>query len=666
VWQSKAWHGPPSSFILHPSSFPVLTLPQIIARYPDLLSELGCTQWHPKGFHSVAPAPSPEQIYSHQAEGRLQDLHRKIALREEMFRNWADRALEAGYEPPVWTEADALLDVPKIPLVCAFGGNRMSKSWWALKRLCEAAWHYADGELIVASETEDSSKLTAQRIVWHYFEPFLGAINARNKRETVTKVNYSMANGFTDGKLVLPNATTIVFATYKEEPGKYEGMQLGADVGQYETHQHAPETPGRMVRRPNGTLIQNVGFVLDESAPLEWLEMVTRRASYRYAPGLWAFPPIKGMTPAIKDVLGTPEILTDREADLLPQASLPGCRRGYMPRTALCKGTVPGARAIWFHIGDNPIGNYNTTVRASVAGKATEIVERIAYGWARDTVARAFPAFSTIHVVREADLPEQGRNLRVADPGLAKPYFMLWLRLVRGDPPHIYVYRDWPDSQRFGEWAVATTRETSEETRRGWDGDKGIAQNNLGWGYEAYKREWRRLERIHADAPPEIDPYRRRIQARLAPGASASEEIDGSLIDPRAGPTPQMDAAGGTCAIIEFARPDLGEDGKPQQGIIFTPAPGYDVDKGLVKINQMLAWDESAPFDPLHNSPTLFVSERCEQLRWALAHYTGRSGPDAACGDPIDCLRMALVSPFVEALLGASQALQDRSGTGWK
>jgi hypothetical protein len=607
------------------------------------MRERGFTFRHVDGYHNAWPAPTFEQFQRARDRGTLPLLVRALEQREEAFRQWAEDPLDYGFEPETWAEADTLLLRAEISVLAAFGANRMSKSFWAAKRVAEAARAYPGATILVVSETEDSSKETAQKIIWHYYRKWLTPYNDDRKRHPVTKVNYTVANGFTDGKLVLPNASTVIFATYKEDPGKYEGLELGARVLELKT-------------RADGRVIPNMGAWLDESAGLAWLEMVLRRVRYRRAKVVWAFTPIRGLTPAMKEFMGTPKITSDRPALYLPQARVPGCRPGHMPRTAV--PAQAGGAVLWFHIGDNPFGSYTETVAQSVEGKASEIVERILYGYARDSVARAFPSFNQVHVVEPEQLPSRGRNYRICDPADARPFFVAWVRVCDGN---LWFYRDWPSAQRFGEWAQPTEREVSADSRKGWDGDRGPAQNNLGLGVEGYKREWFKVERVLADAPPERDPMRRAIQLRLKPGESAQEAIHGNLIDPRAGPRKDVTDKGGTCLIWRFAE-EHHTDSEPLPPIVFVPAPGLEVDRGIATINTLLEYNDALPLDPVTNAPHMYFTTECQQLLWGMRNFTGESGQEGACKDTVDCVRMAATSRLVTTEIKPGM---ERAGHGW-
>jgi hypothetical protein len=90
----------------------------------------------------------------------------------------------------------------------------------------------------------------------------------------------------------------------------------------------------------------------------------------------------------------------------------------------------------------------------------------------------------------------------------------------------------------------------------------------------------------------------------------------------------------GSSSIIE----DLADN-----GLIFLPAPGLDIEDGLQALQTKMAYNRRQPIDGL-NRPHFYVSDRCENIIRALQEYTAEGGPDEAWKDPIDVLRYAAVS----------------------
>lgn len=573
---------------------------------------------------------------------------------DEALRKAEVQPLDFGFEFPAWEMSDRDLAGTDTEILAAFGVNRGGKSWWAGKRFCEAARAYTGGVLIALSEKLESSIATQQQIVWHFLRNWIEPYNG--KKHASVKVNYSQAGGFTEGKVVLPMppgvpqgtdlGTEIYFLTYRQLAKDYEGWEFGARL------RRRPDGSLSLIRRPDGSEIQNVGWWADESLTLAWLETLQRRAKFRASKGLWTFTPRYGMTPAIKEVLGPkPEVIESAKAELLPNAMIAGCPRGYMPLRV--KPWRKGVRVVYFHFGSNPLSGYTEQVRDLVVGKNTEYIERIAYGYARDTIARACPKFGPWNIVEPSRLPADGTNYMITDPGVAKPFFTIWVRV--SDGPEFWVYRDWPDEQSYGEWAVATERETTEDTRKGWDGDPGPGQIGLGLGYAAYKRLWLDLETIRPGAE-EKDPYRFRIQQRLAAGEWAREEIWERVIDVRAANREVQLQNGNSTPAIEFAKSEIDPStGHLIEGMDFRLSKGDAIDNGLTLVNGWLDWNMEQPMAPYTNSPRLWVSSNCRQVIWALNNYTGRAGQQGACKEAIDCLRYAATADLQSVESGALQ-----------
>lgn len=568
-----------------------------------------------------------------------------------------DDPLYCGVPLDCWQMADEQLADPDVDIQVNFGWNRGGgKTHRALLRLCEAARLYPTGDkgtYLVLGETEDSSKNVQQPAVWSFLRPYVGHLNG--KRHSTYKVNHSEANGFTEGLVVIPagpivdekGRTTgyrgfskIQFDTYKGDPGKYEGQEFGGRlpvVGK--TDRGNPVL--KLDKRWNGSLVQNVGVVADEGLALAWFRMIARRVRYRSAKVIWAYTPIHGMTPAIKEVVGTLRVESHAKAELLPANEVPGCPRGSMPVTGAC--SWPRAKAVYFHISRQCVNNYHEIVRKDCEGRTTEYIERIAYGYSRDNVNRQFGNFGPWNIIKASLLPEVGTDYLIVDPAPDKPYFFIYLRVTRGydGKPVYYVWRDWPDAQSFGEWAMPTERETTEDTRKGWDGDRGPAQDNLNMGYGNYKKVWAAIEEIRHEEVRgvELDPKRRKVQLALVPGGVRRMDIFERIIDSRAGPSPQLESFGQTCAVEEFAKehtdPETGEALPP---VFFRMAAGDKIDLNLIK--DLLEYRRT-PEGKFIQAPRLFVTENCFQVIWALENYTGRSKGEGACKDPIDCLRYA-------------------------
>nr|WP_294577554.1 hypothetical protein [uncultured Rhodopila sp.] len=634
--------------------------------------------------HPLLELPSLDQARAAvaSAEGR-QQLVERLRERQQRIRLAEEQPMEWGFEAKTWEDADALLEGRYFTegnegnkerlgcdILAIFGGNRAQKTYYAVKRAVQVVSVFPQARLALCAETERSSNTNLQTpLVWPFLRPKFGHLNG--KRDVVFKINFSQGNGFTDGKLVLPNGSEIYFLTYNSNPGDYEGWEFG--VPAYVYQRIAAE------RRDRGLFVPpNIGVVGDENMPLGWLTMFSRRIRFRQAKLLWTFTPVKGITPSVKELLGGAVTVVSRPSELLPRKNLPDVPEGQMPYIRKC--VKPNAVAIYFFTefnawGPAPGRTYYDEVKGLCEGKESQYVERVAYGFARDSVARAFPKFGAWNVVRRSQMPAIGTNYQLIDPAGDRNWASLWVRVAPGRPGSLYIYRDWPDAQTYGEWAVTTEREVSAEQRKGWDGDPGPAQHGLGFGVTKYKQTFLGLERIGMLRENE-DPYRERVwRAMGGTGGQngkneiygtnempwAVEEIAERYVDPRAGASEHMAEQGGTCIIEEFE--DVQTDSKGTvtgPAMSLTPASGVRIEEGLTAVNELLDWNMEEPLCPVMNQPHLFVCEDCLQVRWMFENYTGLAGEKGACKDFADLVRYLAL-----AKLEHVEGRRGRSGKGW-
>lgn len=629
--------------------------------------------------HPCLPFP-PEHVLLHatrDAEGRA--LYRQfLNYYAARLKTAEDDPLYRGFKLDCWKLNDEQIADPDVEILCIFGCNRLpAKTWWSVKTLCEAARAYPGYEGWLLAETDDNSVGIHQRLVWKFLRPYIGRLNG--KRHVDYKVNYSEANGFTEGLLVIPSGpredekghiigyegiSIIQFKSYKSDPGQLEGRELGARLRTL--GQTAGGNPVlALKKRRDGSFIQNIGAVADEAMSLAWFRPLARRIRYRNAKLLWPFTPINGITPSIKTVVGVPRL--ERTAPVNVEdgtghrpfggfvANVKGCPRGHMPVLAGCQW--PRTKAIWHHWNAQSFNNYSEIVRQDCEGKISDYIERMAFGYARDAVALQFGQFCDAHIVRKEHLPAHGTNYQINDPHDDRPWFSIWVRVVNGlRGIEYYIYRDWPDARTYGEWAVETERETNDLQRRGWDGDPGPAQANLNLGVLGYKRLWKQLESIPAvirgplirDVQPaaERDPYRRRIQESLGNDQAGSEEVFERIIDSRAAPRPHIEEQGQLSTLQAFAEEHVDEETKEIfPAIDFTMASGQRIDLELIRSLLDFRRDNGGRITQM---PRLFVCEECLQVIWALRNYTGKAGDTGACKDVIDVLRYMASAELLE------------------
>lgn len=664
--------------------------------------------------HPILPVFSPEEIDALLAtpEGAARYV-RWLNAHNERLRLAQEDPLYHGLSLDCWNLADEQLADPEVDLQINFGWNRGGgKTYRAIKRLCEAALEYpAHGSAgyLVLGETEDSLKFVQMPLVWMFLRKYIEHLNGKQKGPY--RVTHKPGTGFTEGLVIIPSGpvrneagditgfrstSNIWFDTYKGDPGKYEGREFGGRlpiIGRTESDKAIVQLSrrsdpaargGDSASRGEGDaairrrweakwLIQNVGVVADEGLALNWLRMIKRRAPYRQAKIIWSYTPIKGITSTIKEAVGVLQVEESAPADKFVKfdnfvPDVPGCPAGHMPVTGKC--AMPRTKAVYFHIDRQCFNDYFNIVRADCTGKDQRYIERIAYGYSRDTVDRQFGNFGPHNIVKVEHLPARGTNYMICDPADVRPTFTIWVRVVPGMEPELpeyWIYRDWPDAATFGEWAMATERELSEDTIRGWDGDRGPAQANPDLGYAGQKRVWLECERV-SPTSKERDPYRKALQIALTgrleneldharnitPGRDlpAAEKMQGLIlsekifrreevfervVDSRFGPRLHQVEHGMTCWVWEMEKEHTDPaNGEKLEPLFFRMADGSAIDLHCIK--ELLEY-QRGPDGKITRPPRLFVSEDCHQVIWALNNYTGKSKEAGASKDVIDTIR---------------------------
>ena len=623
--------------------------------------------------HPLLPLPNREQAAKLVRNGGVEALRALLDYRRRVIAEATAEPLKAP-RPKHWRIADRIRRGRGLKALVLLGGNRSTKSYYCGDALMRSAlravdWNAAKGAtglttFLVGSDSEANSKLITQPLVWHFLpRRFKDLNNVRTKREKQAgiDINYSPGDGFADRVLTLGHGVVINFILYSNEPSNYEGGEFGAKD------------------------YADVAWWMDEDLTLPWYQMLMRRGRYRPGHGLWSFTPIRGITGTIKEAVGTGTIRRTRRAAILP-ANLPLVRGLPLGRVPFVQeGSTHGVRVIYFHSDLTPFGSggqrYADTVASDCAGRPTEYVLRIYYGYTSEVTGKAFPRYTRqVHWVKREALPWDGTNYVFMDPAGDRNWFMIWVRVAPGSPRRLFIYRDWPDKRRYDAWAVPSSRRMSADSGKGKDGDAGPAQRSQGWGVPRYKRMMLAEETIEmvlgADGRfTDPDPYRRhRLNRALehfgleplrrwqgfagCPECAwrpedvqryrdmnpdpIREEIRMRKIDPRAAANPQAGSQGRVTLLDLFAREDrkvrTGELEAPRM-VVLPAQTGRGIDDGINHVNELLDYDEREPICPVVNEPKLYVADCCEQVDWMFENYTGEGGEDGACKDPADLVR---------------------------
>jgi hypothetical protein len=643
---------------------------------------------HAPAPHPVLRLPTAEQVAEAMRkplQSGLYQISRIFAEYQQAITDADERTgepLKYGFILPPWYKLVEQFQHART--VYCGGGKRASKTEcaaWLFVRSCLA---YPGGRRWVLGETENSSQNIQQPAIWRYLpRAWRVGLNAKESREF--KLKYAEGRGFSDNLLVMPTEppTIVKFLSFVQDPQHYQGWKLGGEG----------ESKATILTADDKELpIPNLGWWADENMPLLWLETVETRSQDLQSVGLWTFSPLEGITATIKELLGTPRVLEQRPAELLPETRVmvPGCKPGHMPAIVEC--SRPKTRAIFFFRQDNPFARYADHA-AEIRSKPEVVIMRDSYGWALDIRHRAFPKFGAVHIIKPEHLPATGTNYMLTDPAGARRWATIWVRIdSRG---YHFIYRDWPAKWQYGDWAVPS--DGTEEP----DGRPGPAQQSDGMGVTAYKEMFLEQERIRFEITPAgewtaADPYKRRLlnvamaQARktpIAPGQwqpadvravrselaeFVQEEILARYVDPRAAGTQHAQEQGARTVIELFAERVVNARGDVSEPMVMEQAysgrqigagENAQIGTGLSEVNELLDWDPLDPngLVPGVNEPRLYVSKDCEQVIWAMQTYTSRGGSKGGCKDFCDLLRYMALSNL--QFIGAEGLVGTGGGT---
>jgi len=248
---------------------------------------------------------------------------------------------------------------------------------------------------------------------------------------------------------------------------------------------------------------------------------------------------------------------------------------------------------------ENPFTDIKEFWKLNATADRDTVLAR-AYGIPTKSIASVFPCFNKeVNVVKHEELPwvkdpkYKVTRYMAIDPAGRKNWFMAWVAIDASGT--WWVYREWPD---FDDWALPGS--TAE-------GKPGPGQKGSGKGIKGY------------------------VEMILV--AEEGEKVFERFIDPRLGAAEKQSLDGAVTIISDLDDCDM----------TVIPAPGVEIENGLQLLNNLLAYDESKPRDSL-NAPRFFVSDRCQNIIYAMQEYTAQGGKNEATKDPIDCLRYIAVS----------------------
>jgi hypothetical protein len=431
--------------------------------------------------HEMLQPPSDEEL-ALMEPGEVINLHRNY---HEAIEKSAKDPYRYGFQLQNWKRTDTEFAETDDALI--LGGNRSSKTRYGARTVVRAAVENPGAEIFCFAQTSEVSIRQQQAAVWEW-------LPAELKKKDVgvqTWISYTKKNGFTDGSLILPNGSQIIFKTYSQylnNPTILEGAELGSKDARW----------------------LNIGVWLDEYllGP-ELIDTLRFRLATRNSKMLITFTPIDGWTEVIKHYLDGAKTLESKPAELLDGELVP-----YIQRSRKRNACV-----VYFHSQDNPFGGYER-IRADLVGRDREHILIRAYGVPVKSQATKFPKFSTtVNVITPAEmvaLMERGvTRYQIIDPSGAKNWFALWIAV--DEEGTYYVYREWP-GVGVGDWAE-------------WKGGKwvpGEGSKGLGYGIADYVEMFLEMEHGETIFERIIDP---RLGAAKYVGNDGASSIIEDLAD---------------------------------------------------------------------------------------------------------------------------------------
>ena len=313
------------------------------------------------------------------------------------------------------------------------------------------------------------------------------------------------------------------------------------------------------------------------------------------------FTTLTGWTPLIQDVLGKTRTIEKRFAPLVGR-ELPIMQESL---------SRPGAAIFYFWTEDNAFIDTRDFVD-KIKGRPKDEVLARAYGIPTKSITGVFPGFNKeVNVIPHEKLPWLDANLKKdkngkpipykvtrymsIDPAGSKAWFLAWVAIDAMGT--WWVYREHPDHD---DWALPGNSA---------EGKPGPAQKGQKLGIKGYVELINGLEQEDGG------------------------EVFERYIDPRMGAAERQSEDGATTIISDL----------DDAGMTVIPASGVDIENGIQLINNLLAWDENKPRDSL-NSPKIYISDRCQNIIFAMSEYTAAGGAKESVKDCIDVLRYLAVS----------------------
>jgi phage terminase large subunit-like protein len=552
--------------------------------------------------HPVIKLPTREQLAAivqanppDKAREIIAEIHRK---REQAIASEKHDPLNYGYDPESFKKAEELLETYSELL--AAGANRDGKTEWASKHVVTNLVTKPDQLWACFHSSEESSIRQQQKRIYKFLPPKwrdLGKVGSD------VYVKYTKTGGFGSYKtFILPNGSQCMFFNYKQDVKVMEGYAFD-------------------------------GVWFDELVPIEFVDALDFRVDRdRRLETILTFTPTAGYTPTVAKFVAGAKIIETKRAHLLPQDRelVKGCPKGHMPY--VMKSVRPSAAVLFFHWGMNPYGAH-AEVKEKLAGAPIEKVKIRGYGWADKMVSSALSEYEAVHrISREHfDKIAKGPLTRycVVDPAGTKNWFIKWYACT--PQGWTILYREWPDAQRYGAWALPPTKAEQMDWR---PGEAQRLNPPHGRGMDGYKRLILELEGGRFNEKSQKWDL------------SQTETIERRLIDCRMGDTQAPGKNEGT-SIIDL----LSEETKNEKGEIVLPrmffeeGPDSHIQETIQMLHKAMGWDKTQPYSAI-NCPKWFIVDDLEQTHLCYSEFTALGTLKDALKDIIDPDRYFIKSGY--------------------
>ena len=517
--------------------------------------------------HPILQPPSDEDIVTlgEIDPNLLANLHE---AHEGRIRAAESDPLRHGFDLPGWDRMREAIE--KYDEVITFGGNRSGKTTGCAKMLMQAVVENADGHVVCFSQNADTSVKVQQAAVWSMMPK-----EFRKKTKSIEGyINYSMQNGFTGSSFIFPDTRTRVdFKTYTQFSNNQtilEGFEFGFKQ----------------------SINLNIGAWLDEYLGDAALVNTLRfRLATRNSKMILGFTPIDGYTPFVSEYLKGAETLETRHANLLGK-DVPV--KQYSPER--------DAGIVYLHSDENPFGGYDRIAKDLRNENEDKIMVR-AYGLPTKSMTSLVPNFSPELNVLSNEPNRHGMVFpalnqmtwyQVVDPAFARNYVALWAGVTEQD--EIYIRREWPDRDTYGEWALF--------------GDPkwryGPASKKIGMDVESYVELFEEIE----------EELGIEVMERIGDSRFFAKENENNVD-----------------LFTKFY----------DYGMSFIPSDGQTEQIGCTALDEWFSYNPNYEVDEA-NRPRCYVHHSCGNLIESIINYNSAGKSDEALKDFFDVLRYLRMS----------------------